>query len=105
MRKLVAAGAMALGIAMLPLTAAHAGSTWIVTVKASDTAVNAGQKVTFTGTVKPHGAAARGEGRAAGALQAGREVEGPEEGRPSTAGASTRSRTGPARTPSTPTAW
>ena len=58
MRKLVAAGAMALGIAMLPLTAAHAGSTWIVTVKASDTTVNAGQKVTFTGTVKPHGAAA-----------------------------------------------
>jgi hypothetical protein len=58
MRKLVAAGAMALGIATLPLTAAHAGSTWIVTVKASDTTVNAGQKVTFTGTVKPHGAAA-----------------------------------------------
>ena len=58
MRKLVAAGAMALGIATLPLTAAHAGSTWIVTVKASDTAVNVGQKVTFTGTVKPHGAAA-----------------------------------------------
>lgn len=58
MRKLVAAGAMALGIAMLPLTAAHAGSTWIVTVKASATTVNAGQKVTFTGTVKPRGAAA-----------------------------------------------
>jgi hypothetical protein len=58
MRKLVAAGAMALGIAMLPLTAAHAGSTWIVTVKVSHTTVNVGQKVTFTGTVKPRGAAA-----------------------------------------------
>jgi hypothetical protein len=58
MRKLVAAGAMALGIATLPLTAAHAGSTWIVTVKASATTVNAGQKVNFTGTVKPRGAAA-----------------------------------------------
>ena len=58
MRTLVAAGAMALGIATLPLTAAHAGSTWIVTVKANATTVNAGEKVTFTGTVKPRGAAA-----------------------------------------------
>jgi len=58
MRKLVAAGAMALGIATLPVTAAHAGSTWIVTVKASATTVNAGQKITFKGTVKPRGAAA-----------------------------------------------
>jgi hypothetical protein len=58
MRKLVAVATMALGIATLPMTAAHAGSTWIVTVKASATTVNVGQKVTFTGTVKPRGAAA-----------------------------------------------
>lgn len=58
MRKLVVAGALALGVATLPLTAAHAGSTWIVTVKASARTVNVGDKVTFTGTVKPRGAAA-----------------------------------------------
>jgi hypothetical protein len=58
MRKFVAAGAMALGIATLPVTAAHAGTTWIVGVKASATTVNVGQKITFTGTVRPKGAAA-----------------------------------------------
>jgi len=58
MRKLVAAGAMALGIATLPVTAAHAGSTWIVGIKASATTVKAGHKVVFTGTVRPKAAAA-----------------------------------------------
>ncbi len=58
MRKLVAAGAMALGIATLPVTAAHAGSTWIVGIKASSTSVTAGHKVAFTGTVRPTAAAA-----------------------------------------------
>jgi hypothetical protein len=58
MRKLVAAGAMALGIATLPLTAAHAGSTWIVGVKVSATTVNVGQKVVLTGKVRPGAAAA-----------------------------------------------
>jgi hypothetical protein len=58
MRKLIACGAMTLGVALLPLTSAHAGTTWIVTVKASAGKVNAGQKVTFTGSVKPRGAAA-----------------------------------------------
>jgi hypothetical protein len=58
MRKLVAAGAMALGIATLPVTAAHAKATWLVTVQASRTTVNVGQKVTFTGSVKPGGKAA-----------------------------------------------
>jgi NPCBM/NEW2 domain len=58
MRKLVAAGAIALGIATLPVTAAHAGGTWIVGVKASATTINVGQKVVFTGKVKPGGAAA-----------------------------------------------
>ena len=57
MRKLVAAGAMALGIATLPATAAHAGSTWTVGVKASTTTVTAGHKVVFTGSVRPKAAA------------------------------------------------
>jgi hypothetical protein len=57
MRKLVAVGAMALGLATLPVTAANAKATWLVTVKASHTTVNVGQKVTFTGTVKPRGKA------------------------------------------------
>jgi hypothetical protein len=56
MRKLAATGAMALG--MLPLTAAHAGSTWLVGIKASKVQVVAGKKVVFTGKVRPHGAAA-----------------------------------------------
>lgn len=60
MRKLVAAGAMALGIATLPMAAAHAGSTWLVGIKASTTTVVAGHKVVFTGTVRPK-AAAKGE--------------------------------------------
>jgi hypothetical protein len=49
---------MALGIATLPLTAAHAGSTWIVGVKASATSVNVGQKIVLTGKVRPGAAAA-----------------------------------------------
>lgn len=60
MRTLVAAGAMALGIATLPMMAAHAGTTWIVGIKASTTTVTAGHAVTFTGAVKP-GAAAAGK--------------------------------------------
>lgn len=58
MRKFVAAGAMALGIAALPVTVAHAGSPWIVGIKASSTTVTAGHKVFFTGTVWPKAAAA-----------------------------------------------
>jgi hypothetical protein len=58
MHKLVAVGAIALGIATLPVTAAHAKATWLVTVKASHSTVNVGQKVTFTGSVKPGGKAA-----------------------------------------------
>jgi NPCBM/NEW2 domain-containing protein len=58
MRIMIAAGALALGAAMLPVTVAHAASTWVVTVKASATTVDAGHKVTFTGKVRPIGAAA-----------------------------------------------
>lgn len=58
MRTIIAAGVLALGAATLPLTAAHAGSTWLVSIKASATTANAGQKLTFTGTVRPKGAAA-----------------------------------------------
>jgi hypothetical protein len=58
MRKFVVVGAMALGLAMLPVTAANAKATWLVTVKASHTTVNVGQKVTFTGKVRPGGKAA-----------------------------------------------
>jgi hypothetical protein len=58
MRKLVATSAIAMGLAMLPVTAAHAGTTWIVGIKASSTTINVGQKITFTGQVRPGGAAA-----------------------------------------------
>ena len=58
MRKLAAAGAMALGLALLPLTAAHAGSNWLVGIKANQVQVVAGHKIVFRGTVRPHGAAA-----------------------------------------------
>ncbi|MGC4109422.1 MAG: hypothetical protein QM747_03135 [Nocardioides sp.] len=58
MRTLVVAGALALGLASLPLTAADAGSTWRVTVKASSHEVVVGKKVTLTGHVRPGGAAA-----------------------------------------------
>jgi hypothetical protein len=58
MRKLVAAGAMALGIATLPLTAAHAGGNWIVGIHASATTIDVGQKIVFTGQVRPGSAAA-----------------------------------------------
>lgn len=57
MRKLVATGVMALGIATLPMAAAHAGSTWLVGIKARATTVTAGHKVVFTGTVHPRSAA------------------------------------------------
>jgi NPCBM/NEW2 domain len=58
MRKLVAISTIALGLAALPVTTAHASDTWIVSLKASSTTVNVDQKVTFTGTVKPRAAAA-----------------------------------------------
>jgi hypothetical protein len=58
MRIMIAAGALALGAAMLPVTAAHAASTWVVTIKASATTTDTGHKVTFTGKVRPIGAAA-----------------------------------------------
>ena len=45
------------GSATLPLTAAHAASTWVVTIKASATTTDTGHKVTFTGKVRPLGAA------------------------------------------------
>jgi hypothetical protein len=58
MRKLVAASVLTLGLISLP-TAAHAGgSTWLVGIKASATTINVGQKVTFTGKVRPGSAAA-----------------------------------------------
>jgi hypothetical protein len=58
MRSFIAAGAIALGLATLPMTAAHAGSTWRVTVKTSTHQVVAGQKVVLTGRVRPGAAAA-----------------------------------------------
>jgi hypothetical protein len=58
MRTFVIAGAIALGLASLPLTAADAGSTWIVSVKASTDQVVAGKKVVLTGHVRPGSAAA-----------------------------------------------
>lgn len=58
MRTLVVAGALALGLASMPLTAADAGSTWRVTVKASTHQVVVGKKVVLKGHVRPGGAAA-----------------------------------------------
>jgi hypothetical protein len=58
MRIIIAAGALALGAAVLPVTAAHAGSAWVVSVKASVTTAETGQEVTFAGTVRPTGKAA-----------------------------------------------
>src|SRR5262249_37292188 len=58
MRKLIAAGALALGTAALPLTPAHAGSTWVVSVRASATTIDVKHQVTFTGTVRPTSKAA-----------------------------------------------
>jgi hypothetical protein len=58
MRKLAIAGAMALGLASLPLTAADAGSTWRVTIKADTHQVVVGKKVLLTGHVRPGAAAA-----------------------------------------------
>jgi hypothetical protein len=58
MRTVVVAGAMALGLATLPLTAADAGSTWRVGIKASTTQLVAGQKAVLKGHVRPGAAAA-----------------------------------------------
>jgi NPCBM/NEW2 domain len=58
MRTFVATSAIALGLATLPVTAAHAGTTWIVGIHASATTINVGQKVVFTGRVRPAHAAA-----------------------------------------------
>jgi hypothetical protein len=54
----IAAGALALGLASLPLTAADAGSTWRVTIRSSTDRVVAGHKVVLTGHVRPVAAAA-----------------------------------------------
>jgi hypothetical protein len=58
MRSFIAAGAIALGLATLPMTAAHAGSTWRVTLKTSTHQVVAGKNVVLTGHVRPGAAAA-----------------------------------------------
>jgi hypothetical protein len=58
MRTFVIAGAIGLGLASLPLTAADAGSTWRVHIKTGVDQVVAGQPVVFKGTVRPGGAAA-----------------------------------------------
>lgn len=61
MRNLIAAtasaAALGLGLAAVP-TAAHAGSTWLISMKASTNQVTVGHKVVFTGTVHPKAAAA-----------------------------------------------
>jgi NPCBM/NEW2 domain len=57
MRKLVAASVLSLGLVSLP-AAAHASSTWLVSIKSASTQVVAGHKVVFTGTVHPKAAAA-----------------------------------------------
>lgn len=65
MRTFVIAGAMAgtvaLGLASLPLTAADAGSTWRVTLKASTSQTVAGKRLVLTGHVRPGRAAYRAE--------------------------------------------
>jgi hypothetical protein len=53
-----AAGALALGLASLPLTAADAGSTWRVTIRSNTEQVVAGHKIVLTGHVRPIAAAA-----------------------------------------------
>lgn len=58
MRKLVIAGAFALGLASLPLAAADAGSTWRVSLKSSSDQVVAGHSFVLKGNVRPGGAAA-----------------------------------------------
>ncbi|MGA8248136.1 MAG: NPCBM/NEW2 domain-containing protein [Nocardioides sp.] len=60
MRKLVAASVVTLGLVSLP-SAAHAGSTWLVSIKTAKTQVVTGHKVVFTGTVHPAAAAAGGK--------------------------------------------
>lgn len=57
MRTFIIAGALALGLASMPLTAAEAGSTWRVTVKASAHQVVVGKKVVLSGHVRPGSAA------------------------------------------------
>lgn len=58
MRTFVIAGAMALGLASLPLTAADAGSTWRVGIHTSRTQTVSGQRALITGHVRPGAAAA-----------------------------------------------
>ncbi len=58
MRSFIIAGALALGLAALPVSAAEAGSTWRVTVKASTHQVVVGKKVVLSGHVRPGSAAA-----------------------------------------------
>lgn len=58
MRTFIAATAVALGLASLPLAAADAGSTWRVTLRTAADQVVAGQKVVLTGHVRPAAAAA-----------------------------------------------
>jgi NPCBM/NEW2 domain len=57
MRKLVATTVLALGLATVPSTA-QAGSTWLISMKASTDQVVAGHKIVFKGTVHPKAAAA-----------------------------------------------
>ncbi|HEX4470404.1 MAG TPA: hypothetical protein VH085_00440, partial [Nocardioides sp.] len=58
MRSFIIAGALALGLAALPVTAAEAGSTWRVTAKAGTHQVVVGKKVLISGHVRPGSAAA-----------------------------------------------
>jgi hypothetical protein len=58
MRTFVIAGALALGLASLPLTAADAGSTWRVTLAAGSDQAVVGGKIVLSGHVRPGAAAA-----------------------------------------------
>jgi hypothetical protein len=58
MRTLVIAGALAVGLASMPLTAADAGSTWRVTLKSQSDQVVVGGKIVLSGHVRPGAAAA-----------------------------------------------
>ena len=57
MRMLVGTAVLTVGLATLPVTAAQAGSTWLVGIKAGDTTAVAGHRVVFTGKVHPTAAA------------------------------------------------
>jgi hypothetical protein len=58
MRTFIIAGALALGLAAVPVTGAEAASTWRVTAKASAHEVVIGKKVVISGHVRPGAAAA-----------------------------------------------